>query len=46
MATPVLNREQATERLSVCATEIRSLGVARLALFGRIGPAWSPERRQ
>ncbi len=36
MATPVLNREQATERLRACATEIRALGVARLALFGSV----------
>jgi predicted nucleotidyltransferase len=36
MATPVLNREQATERLSACAKEIRDLGVARLALFGSV----------
>jgi len=36
MATPVLNREQTTERLSACATEIRGLGVVRLALFGSV----------
>jgi predicted nucleotidyltransferase len=36
MTTPVLNRAQATERLSACATEIRGLGVARLALFGSV----------
>ena len=36
MATPVLTREQATERLSACTTEIRALGVARLALFGSV----------
>lgn len=36
MATPVLNREQAVERLTACATEIRALGVTRLALFGSV----------
>jgi hypothetical protein len=36
MTTPVLNREQAIERLGECAAEIRALGVARLALFGSV----------
>ena len=36
MQTPVLNREQAIERLSACEQEIRALGVARLALFGSV----------
>jgi predicted nucleotidyltransferase len=34
--TPVQNREQAAERLSVCTEEVRALGVVRLALFGSI----------
>ena len=36
MQSPVLNREQAIERLSACEEEIRALGVARLALFGSV----------
>jgi predicted nucleotidyltransferase len=34
--TPVLNREDAIERLSACTDQLRSLGVARLALFGSV----------
>ena len=36
MTPPVLNREQAIERLSACADEVRALGVTRLALFGSV----------
>ena len=36
MTSPVLNREQAIERLAGCTDEVRALGVARLALFGSI----------
>jgi uncharacterized protein len=36
MPTPVLNREQATERILACASELRALGIARLALFGSV----------
>ncbi len=36
MPTPVLNREQAMERLSGCESEIRALGVVRLAVFGSV----------
>jgi uncharacterized protein len=36
MPEPVLNREQATERIMACASELRALGVARLALFGSV----------
>lgn len=36
MRSPVLNREQAIERLSECEQEVRALGVARLALFGSV----------
>jgi predicted nucleotidyltransferase len=36
MPTPVLNREQAAERLSECEQQIRALGVMRLALFGSV----------
>jgi hypothetical protein len=36
MPTPVLNHQQAVERLSGCEREIRALGVVRLALFGSI----------
>ncbi len=36
MQAPVVNREQAVERLSECADEVRTLGVVRLALFGSI----------
>jgi len=36
MTSPVLNREQALERLATCEREIRALGVARLALFGSV----------
>jgi hypothetical protein len=36
MQSPVLNREQAVERLAVCEREVRALGVARLALFGSV----------
>lgn len=36
MPTPVLSREQTTERLSGCEQEIRTLGVRRLALFGSV----------
>jgi uncharacterized protein len=36
MASPVLNREQAIERLAECEREVRALGVVRLALFGSV----------
>ena len=36
MPSPVLNREQAVQRLTACEAEIRALGVARLALFGSV----------
>ena len=36
MQSPVLNREQAIERLTKCEEEVRALGVARLALFGSV----------
>jgi len=36
MPTPVSSCEQTTERLSGCESEIRALGVARLALFGSV----------
>ena len=36
MRSPVLNREQAIERLAECEEEVRGLGVARLALFGSV----------
>lgn len=36
MHSPVLNREQAAERLSACEPEVRALGVTRLALFGSV----------
>ena len=36
MQSPVLNHEQALERLAACEREIRALGVARLALFGSV----------
>ncbi len=36
MQSPVLNREQAVERLAECEREVRALGVARLALFGSV----------
>jgi hypothetical protein len=36
MQSPVLNCEQAIERLSACEQEIHALGVARLALFGSV----------
>jgi len=36
MASPVLTREQAVQRLSACEQEVRALGVARLALFGSV----------
>jgi hypothetical protein len=36
MPSPVLNREQAIERLTACEKEVRALGVARLALFGSV----------
>ena len=36
MTPPVLNREQAIQRLAGCADEVRALGVARLALFGSV----------
>ncbi|MGE3275067.1 MAG: nucleotidyltransferase family protein [Vicinamibacterales bacterium] len=36
MTPPVLNREQAVERLAACVGEVRALGVARLALFGSV----------
>jgi predicted nucleotidyltransferase len=36
MMAPVLNREQAIERLAGCADEVRAFGVARLALFGSV----------
>lgn len=36
MQSPVLNREQAIERLTACEREVRALGVVRLALFGSV----------
>jgi hypothetical protein len=36
MQSPVLNHEQAVERLAACESQIRALGVARLALFGSV----------
>jgi len=36
MQSPVLTREQAVERLSACAPQVRALGVTRLALFGSV----------
>ncbi|MEK6631566.1 MAG: nucleotidyltransferase domain-containing protein [Acidobacteriota bacterium] len=36
MQSPVLNREQAVERLVACEREVRAMGVARLALFGSV----------
>ena len=36
MKPPVLNREQAVQRLAECEPEVRALGVARLALFGSV----------
>jgi len=36
MRSPVIDRQQAIERLSECEEEIRALGVARLALFGSV----------
>jgi len=36
MKSPVLNCEQAAQRLSECEPEVRALGVARLALFGSV----------
>ncbi len=36
MRPPILNRQQAIERLTECEAEIRALGVARLALFGSV----------
>jgi predicted nucleotidyltransferase len=36
MQSPVLNHEQALERVAACEREIRALGVARLALFGSV----------
>jgi predicted nucleotidyltransferase len=36
MPPPVLNREEAVERLAGCRAEVYALGVARLALFGSV----------
>jgi len=36
VSSPVASREQAILRLAECETEIRALGVARLALFGSV----------
>jgi uncharacterized protein len=36
MQSPVLTRDQASERLVACEQEIRALGVVRLALFGSV----------
>jgi uncharacterized protein len=36
MQSPILNREQAVERLAGCEGEVRALGVVRLALFGSV----------
>jgi len=36
MSSPVLSRDQAVTRLSVCEPDIRALGVIRLALFGSV----------
>lgn len=35
-SSPVLNAAEAHARLSACASEIRALGVLRLALFGSV----------
>jgi uncharacterized protein len=34
--SPVINREEAVERLASCRNEVRALGVARLAMFGSV----------
>jgi predicted nucleotidyltransferase len=34
--TPVRNHDQAVERLARCESQIRALGVTRLALFGSV----------
>jgi len=36
MSSPVLSLDQAVTRLSVCESDIRALGVVRLALFGSV----------
>jgi predicted nucleotidyltransferase len=36
MQPPVTNREEAVDRLSACADEVRALGVVRRALFGSL----------
>lgn len=36
MKAPVLNRDQAVQRLAACEPEIRALGVSRLAIFGSV----------
>jgi uncharacterized protein len=36
MQAPVLNYEQAVQRISGCEGQIRALGVTRLALFGSV----------
>jgi predicted nucleotidyltransferase len=36
MTAPVLDRQQAIERLAGCTDEVRALGVTRLALFGSV----------
>jgi predicted nucleotidyltransferase len=33
---PVLNRDEAIQRIADCADQVRALGVARLALFGSV----------
>ena len=36
MQAPVLNHEQAVQRISGCESQVRALGVTRLALFGSV----------
>ena len=36
MQAPVLNYEQAVQRISGCESQVRALGVTRLALFGSV----------
>jgi uncharacterized protein len=44
MHSPVLNHEQATQRLAACEAEVRALGVQRLALFGSVLRGQAHER--
>jgi predicted nucleotidyltransferase len=36
MQAPVLNREQAAQRIASCEGQVRALGVLRVALFGSV----------